>query len=157
MVAMNASPAVVTPDICTLDHDLRPDRAAVVASLATLLHDAGRVSDVDVFVEAVMAREALGSTVLPGGIAMPHARSHVVTTASIAVARLPEPISFGNGSDPVRVVLLIAAPGDDSAGYLALLQKVATACVKYAFVSDLSEARTPEGLADIVGGAISAR
>src|SRR5262245_27827456 len=104
-----------------------------------------------------MAREALGSTVLPGGIAMPHARSHAATAASVAVARLPQPVTFSSGADPVRLVLLIAAPGDDSQGYLALLQKIATACVKQVFVSDLAEARTAEGLADLVGTAVAKR
>ena len=88
---------------------------------------------------------------------MPHARSHAVTTPSVAVARLPEPITFASGSEPVRLVLLIASPGGDSAGYLALLQKIATACVKYGFVSDLLEARTPEALADLVAAAVSGR
>jgi len=154
---MNDTSPVTTPDIASLDQDLGADAAAVIRSLATKLHDDGRVSDIDVFVDAALAREALGSTVLPGGIAMPHARSHAVTTQSVAVARLPEPITFATGSDPVRLVLLLASPGGDSAGYLALLQKIATACVKYAFVSDLLDARTPEQLSDLVATAVSGR
>jgi PTS system fructose-specific IIA component len=154
---MNDTPPVTTPDIASLDQDLGADGAAVIRSLAALLHDADRVSDVDVFVDAALAREALGPTVLPGGVAMPHARSHAVSTQSVAVARLPEPVTFAAGSEPVRLVLLLASPGGDSAGYLALLQKVATACVKYAFVSDLLEARTPEALADLVATAVSGR
>jgi len=154
---MNDTSPVTTPDIASLDQDLGADAVAVIRSLAAKLHDAGRVSDVDVFVEAALAREALGSTVLPGGVAMPHARSHAVTTQSVAVARLPEPITFAAGSDPVRLVLLLASPGGDSAGYLALLQKIATACVKYAFVSDLLDARTPEALSDLVTTAVSGR
>ena len=154
---MNDTPPVTTPDIASLDKDLGADGAAVIRSLAELLQGDGRVSDVDVFVDAALAREALGSTVLPGGIAMPHARSHAVATPSVAVARLPEPLTFAAGSEPVRLVLLLASPGGDSAGYLALLQKIATACVKYAFVSDLLEARTPEALADLVTKAVSGR
>jgi fructose PTS system EIIA component len=154
---MNDTSPVSTPDLASLDQDLGADGATVIRSLAGRLLDAGRISDLDVFVEAVLAREALGSTVLPGGIAMPHARSHAVTAASVAVARLPEPVTFAAGSDPVRLVLLIAAPGDDSQGYLALLQKIATACVKYAFVDDLTGARTPEALADLVTSAVEKR
>ncbi|MDF1606235.1 PTS sugar transporter subunit IIA [Nocardioides sp. YIM 152315] len=155
---MNSTPPPVSsPELASLDRDLGSDGASVVRSLAALLRDEGRVSDLDVFVDAVMAREALGSTVLPGGIAMPHARSHAAIAPSVAVARLPEPVSFSSGSAPVRLVLLIAAPGDDSPGYLALLQKIATACVKQAFVSDLSEARTTEALADLVGTAVAKR
>ncbi|MFC6342121.1 hypothetical protein ACFP8W_09040, partial [Nocardioides hankookensis] len=65
---MNSPSPVSTPDIASLDQDLGADGAAVIRSLAGLLHDAGRVSDVDVFVDAALAREALGSTVLPGGL-----------------------------------------------------------------------------------------
>lgn len=156
--AMNDTPLPVSaPDIVSLDHDLGTDGAAVIRSLAGLLRDAGRISDVDVFVEAALAREALGSTVLPGGLAMPHARSHAVTTPSVAVARLTEPVTFAAGAGPVRLVLLIAAPGDDSAGYLSLLQKIATACVKFGFVSDLTEARTTRALADLVNDAVGRR
>ncbi|GAA4756809.1 hypothetical protein GCM10023350_47990 [Nocardioides endophyticus] len=154
---MNDTSPVSMPDIASLDQDLGADGAAVIRSLATLLHDAGRISDVDVFADAALAREALGSTVLPGGLAMPHARSHAVTTPSVAVARLASPVTFTSGSEPVRFVLLIAAPGDDSAGYLALLQKIATACVKFGFVSDLTEARTTGALADLVNSAVAGR
>ena len=71
---MNDTSPVTTPDIASLDQDLGADAAAVIRSLATKLHDDGRVSDIDVFVDAALAREALGSTVLPGGIAMPSGR-----------------------------------------------------------------------------------
>lgn len=154
---MDDTAPVTTPHLAFLDQDLGADAAEVIRSIATRLHDDGRISDVDVFVEAALAREALGSTVLPGGIGMPHARSAAVITPSVAVARLPKPIVWAPGADPVSLVLLIAAAGDDSQGYLALLQKIAAACVKVAFVSDLSEARTPEGLSDLVAGALGRR
>lgn len=155
---MDATPPPVTaPELATLDQELGSDSAAVIHSLASRLEGAGRVSDLDVFVEAVLAREALGSTVLPGGIAMPHARSHAVTAPSVAAGRLPDPVSFAADSDPVRLVLLIAAPGDDSPGYLELLQRLATACVLPAFVTDLAEAETPGALADLVGSAAAQR
>ncbi len=154
---MNDTPPVTTPDLAFLDQDLGSDAPEVIRSIATRLLDAGRISDVDVFVEAALAREALGSTVLPGGIGMPHARSASVVSPSVAVARLPKPIVWAPGADPVNLVLLIAAAGDDSDGYLALLQKVATACVKVSFVADLADARTPEGLSDLVSGALGRR
>jgi PTS system fructose-specific IIC component len=138
--------AFVTPEIVSLDAPLGAGSTEIIRSLTGLLHDAGRVEDVDVFVEAVLAREALGSTVLPGGIAIPHARSAAATTLSVAVARLPEPTVFRDGAEPIRVVFLIAGPGDDPSGYLQLLAKIATACVRYAFVDQLLVARTADEL-----------
>jgi PTS system fructose-specific IIC component len=157
MDAMNQPPTVTTPDLASTDEALGADAAEIVRALATRLHEAGRVSDVDVLVDAVLAREALGSTVLPVGIAMPHARSAAVTTPSVAVARLPEAVTWSTGSDPVRVVLLIAAAGDDPDGYLALLQKIATACVKTSFAADLTDAETPARLAELVASALDRR
>ena len=148
---MSHQPPVTIPALASLDQDRGADGTAVIGSLARLLHDAGRIGDTDTFVEAALAREALGSTVLPGGVALPHARSHAVTAASVAVARLPAPVRFG--AESAWLVLLIAAPGDDSARYLALLQQLAAACVKNAFVADLEQARTSVELADLVSAA----
>ena len=147
----------VVPEIVSLDAPLGDDSTQIVRALTGLLHEAGRVDDPDTFVEAVLAREALGSTVLPGGVAIPHARSVAATALSVAVARLPEPVDFREGSDPVRIVFLIAGPGDDPAGYLQLLAKIATACVKYAFVDELLEVRTHEGLAALGAEAVGRR
>lgn len=154
---MNDTPPVTSSDLASIDQPLGDDSASIIRALATRLHDAGRVSDVDVLVDAAMAREALGSTVLPVGIAMPHARSAAVVSASVAAARLPEPITWASGAEPVRLVLLIAAAGDDPDGYLAMLQKIATACVKTSFVHELTTASTPEDLSALVAGALGRR
>jgi fructose PTS system EIIA component len=155
---MTATPEpLVTPAIASLDVALGDDSTQIVRSLSALLHDAGRVDDTDAFVEAVLAREALGSTVLPGGIAIPHARSAAVLTQSVAVARLPEPVVFREEADPVRLVFLIAGRADDPAGYLQLLSKVATACVKYVFLDRLMEVRTIDDLAELAAEACGRR
>lgn len=154
---MSDTPAVTGPDLASLDQALGADGTEIVLALAERLRTAGRVSDVEVLVDAVLAREALGSTVLPGGIAMPHARSAAVVTPSIAVARLPEPVSFTDGAAPVSLVLLLAAAGDQPDDYLALLQKVATALVKPSYVADLMAATSPTELADLVLAAVSGR
>ncbi|MBA2955501.1 PTS sugar transporter subunit IIA [Nocardioides sp. CGMCC 1.13656] len=148
---MNAAPSpAVAPEIAVVNEDLGTDATSVVRALVARLHAAGRVTDEEALVEAVLARESVGSTALPGGIAIPHARSAAVTTPSVAAALLAEAISWPGGSDPVRLVLLIAAPGDDPQSYLGLLQKVAAACVKTAFVGDVAAASTPTQLADVL-------
>ena len=148
---------VVVPELAVVHEDLGSDAASVVRTLVDRLHGADRISDAEALVEAVLARDALASTALPGGLAMPHARSAAVTVPSIAVATLPEAITWTDGTSQVGLVLLIAAPGDDPIGYLDLLQKVATACVKKAFVDDLPAAATPEQLAGVLGSAIHQR
>jgi PTS system fructose-specific IIA component len=154
---MTDTPApVVTPAIVSLDVPLGDDSKEIVRALTSLLHDAGRVDHVDSFVDAVLAREALGPTVIPGGVAIPHARNAAVATHSVAVARLPQPVAFSEET-PARVVLLIAGPADDPEGYLRLLSKIVTACVKTAFVTELLEAKTADQLAGLVDHAAGRR
>lgn len=153
---MNAAPAV-TPELSVAGEDLGPDADSIVRALAARLHAAGRVDDAGAIADAVLAREAIGSTALPGGIAMPHARHASVTTPSVAAALLPEAVTWTDGSGPVRLVLLVAAPGDDSAGYLGLVQKVAAACVKTAFIDDVHRADSAAELADILATATHQR
>jgi len=144
-----ASPAVVSLDLTTGD-----DARQVIESLAGLLGSAGRVTDVGSFVESVMQREALGSTALPGGIAIPHARSAAVAAPSVAVARLAAPVSFAEGKPAVDVVLLIAAPDEDPDLYLRLLSKLAGACVQSSFRTSLRTATTPTEVAAVVARAV---
>lgn len=158
MGPVNAAPSpAVAPELSVVDEDLGSDAASVVRALVARLHAADRVTDQETLVEAVLARESVGSTALPGGIAIPHARSTSVATASVAAALLPQAISWPGGADPVRLVLLIAAPGDDPQGYLSLLQKVAAACVKTAFIDDVNRASSAQELADILAVAIHQR
>ena len=158
MGQVNAAPSpAVAPELTVVDEDLGPDAPAVVRALVARLEAGGRVSDTETLVEAVLAREAIGSTALPGGIALPHARSASVTTPSVAAALLPTPVAWADGSDRVRLVLLIAAPGDDSPGYLELLQRVASAAVKSAFVEDVLAAGSAGELADLLAQAVHQR
>jgi len=158
MGRVNAAPSpAVAAELSVVGEDLGPDAASVVNALAARLHASGRVDDPAVLAEAVLAREAIGTTALPGGIAMPHARHASVTTPSVVAALLPEAVTWTDGSGPVRLVLLVAAPGDDSAGYLGLVQKVAAACVKTAFIDDVNGAGSAQELADILSAATHQR
>jgi PTS system fructose-specific IIC component len=104
----------------------------VVRALAEQLRETGRVADVDAFVADVLAREAKGPTTLPGGNALPHARSAAVSEATLAVATLPTPVELSPGHR-TDLVLLLAVPDEQEESYLDLLRKVATALVKPAF------------------------
>ena len=152
---MTSSPEpFTTADLVTLDHPGGQGARDVVSSLAQRLAEAGRVTDAEAFVEAVLAREALESTVLPGGLALPHARSAAVGTLSVAVARLAAPASFHDDKPEVDVVLLIAAPDEDPKTYLALLAKIAGACVRTSFRAGLRGAGSADEAAGLVTGAI---
>jgi len=152
---MTATPEPFTlPDLVALDLAGGGKPEEVVRSLTDLLAQTGRVTDADAFVEAVMAREALEPTALPGGIAIPHSRSDAVATLSVAVGRLASPITFAAGKPSVDVVLLIAAPDEDPSLYLKVLAKIAGSCVKSSFRTAPRTAETSDEVAALVTATI---
>lgn len=149
-------PDLITAELIRLDADLGGDKHAVIRSLAAILGDAGRATDVDQLVEDAFAREATSATGLPGGIAIPHCRTAGVAEPVLGFARLSPPVDFGAKDGPADLVFLIAAPagGDDT--HLQLLTKLARALVKPAFTDALRDAETPEQVAEIVGDIVGA-
>ena len=114
---------LISADLITLD--LKAQKAEeAMAELAALLVKSGAVSDVDVYLDAVKAREALGTTAVGFGVAIPHGKSAGVARAAVAFGRAPAGLQWESLDDePVRMVFLIAAPeGADNVHLKALAQ-----------------------------------
>ena len=62
---------------------------------------------------------------MPGGIAIPHAKSDAVTQPTLAAARLPEGVDFGSFDGPADLVFLIAVPTASTQDHLAVLSTLA--------------------------------
>ncbi len=83
------------------------------ACLADLARQAGLVLDIGAapILQALQHREALGSTGLGNGIALPHARIAGITGPYVSVTRLRDAIAFEAVDDrPVDIVCLILLP-----------------------------------------------
>ena len=146
---------LVDPMIVSVRQHLGSTLEACIRALAARLAQAGRLADAEGFVADVLAREAQGSTALPGGVALPHARSASVQTPSVAIASLPEPIA--EGAEEVDLVLLLAVPGDHSDRYLTHLRQVTSAVVKPGFRADARGAESAEALAKIAADGFGTR
>ena len=97
-------------------------REHVVAALpandkSTLLHDLSQRAaraltiDMQVILDALLAREALGSTGVGGGVAVPHARISRLSRSFGFFTSLEKPIGFeAIDSQPVDLVFLLLTP-----------------------------------------------
>ena len=105
---------LIEPSRCLVD--LRyADKAACLGDLAKRAAAMLGLEPAAVL-EALRAREALGSTGLGNGIAVPHARLASVAAPFVLVARLREPIPFEAVDDkPVDVVCLALLPAAKAA------------------------------------------
>lgn len=147
----------ITPGLVSLDAPLGADKAAVIRSLAARVVAQGRATDAEALFADAWAREEKDETGLPGGIAIPHAKSGAVTTPSLAFARLKPGVDFGAPDGAADLVFLIAAPADAAEAHLAVLSKLARSLMQDDFTSGLRGATTDEDVVAIVQTAIGER
>lgn len=147
----------ITPGLVSLDVPLGADKAAVIRSLAARVVAQGRATDAEALYADAWAREEKDETGLPGGIAIPHAKSAAVTTPSLAFARLTPGVDFGAPDGAADLVFLIAAPADAAEAHLAVLSKLARSLMQEDFTSGLRAAKSDDDVVAIVQAAIGER
>jgi PTS system fructose-specific IIC component len=144
----------ITPELVSLDVGLGSDKAAVIKTLAERVVAQGRATDAEALFADAWAREQKDETGLPGGIAIPHAKSGAVTQPSLAFARLQPGVDFGAPDGPADLVFLIAAPEGAAEAHLAVLSKLARSLMQDDFTGGLRAARSNDEVVSIVRQAI---
>lgn len=135
---------------------IRPEAVAEgvsVASKKVLLQQLAGLAataygvDAKVAVEALAAREKLGSTGFGGGIAIPHARLPGITAISGAFVRLARPIDFAAVDDlPVDLVFALFSPIDAGSDHLKALARVSRRLREPGFVAKLRGAASRDAI-----------
>lgn len=101
------------------------DRDGVLDAAARLLSDASPTLSAAIG-DALREREALGSTAIGHGVAVPHARSKAHDRARGAFLRLDHPVDFGNGeAAPVDLVFAMSVPEHSAQLHLQALAELA--------------------------------
>lgn len=107
--------------------ELRTKRkSAVLEELAQALAVAGVTQHPEGILELLRQREALGSTGIGKGIAVPHARSTLITERVVLLARSKKGVEFeAVDGTPVNLIFLIVAPPlEPDPVYLKLLAEI---------------------------------
>lgn len=87
-------------------------KSEVILELLQLLKNNNKISDLNTAYEAVMEREALSSTGLGHGIAVPHGKSNCVSKSVLAIGIAPEGVEFNaiDGKPSHLFFLMLAHP-----------------------------------------------
>lgn len=107
---------------------------AVIEELVDVLVSQRKLTNREEILSAVLSREALGSTGLADGIAIPHAKTTAVDTVSVVVGITATPIDFdaqdGKGS---QFFFLVIAPEHEASAHIEVLASIARATASPAF------------------------
>ena len=80
----------------------------------------------DAIADGLRSREALGSTAIGRGVAIPHCRSAAPHAPVAAFLRLTTPVDFGaHDGQPVDLVFAMASPSDRTQQHLDTLSELA--------------------------------
>ena len=135
-------------ELLTPDRVLVPlsasDKSGVIAELARHLIDQSGGSYEEVL-GAVEEREAVLSTGIGFGVAIPHARSSAVSELTLVCGVSPEPVPFDSiDGEPVRLFFLIVGPESSAGQHVKILSRIAR-LVRHENLRDrLRDAKTPD-------------
>ena len=99
----------------------------VIKELVDVLVDAGEIEKRhrNKLIDALQAREALGSTAIGQGIAIPHAKSKCVEKLVAAFGLSKKGIDFDSlDGEPVYIFFLLVAPQDSAGPHLKALARI---------------------------------
>ena len=126
-------------------------RDELFAEMVEMLVRAGRIADPRAGLEALHARERLGTTGIGGGIAVPHGKSRTVPRLTAALGVSPRGIDYETpDNEPVHLVFLMLADAGNPGPHVECLAEIARLLQVPGLCDRLRSARTPaEALAVI--------
>jgi mannitol/fructose-specific phosphotransferase system IIA component (Ntr-type) len=118
------------------------DKAAVLRELVALVAADGGGGQFQDVLRAVEAREAVLSTGMGYGVAVPHGTSPALPDLRLAAGTTAEPVGFDSlDGQPVRLVFLLVGPEHAAAAHLKALSRIARLVRREPFRQRLLEAR----------------
>ena len=116
------------------------------------LHDeVGNLKDVAGFKEAILAREAKGSTAIGNGIAVPHGKSASVAKAGLVAITCPDGVDYkAVDGKPSNLLFMIAAPEGGADTHLEVLAKLMQLLMDPAFCKTLVDAKSVDEFLSLI-------
>ncbi|HGQ4789462.1 TPA: fructose-specific PTS transporter subunit EIIC [Streptococcus pneumoniae] len=126
------------------------EKTAVIDEMIKNLTEHSYVTDFETFKEGILAREALTSTGLGDGIAMPHSKNAAVKEATVLFAKSNKGVDYesldGQATD---LFFMIAAPEGANDTHLAALAELSQYLMKDGFADKLRQATSADQVIEL--------
>ena len=127
------------------------DKSAAIKDLIDLLAQNVTLKDYDAVLQAVMEREAIRSTGVGQGFAIPHGKTPTVDRIHIAVGKLATPIDFDSiDGQKVTIIVLLVSPLDQTGPHIQALARISRLMLDSEFKQRLKNSSSPEELYELI-------
>ena len=101
------------------------DKKQSIIELMDLLAQQGKLNDYQAVLKAVMDREAVRSTGVGQGFAIPHGKTTGVDKLMMALGKVAEPIDFESiDGQPVTIIILLVSPTDKTGPHIQAIARI---------------------------------
>jgi PTS system nitrogen regulatory IIA component len=127
-------------------HDLKgQNKREVLNEFSALLHRNSKIQDSHEFLEVILAREALGSTGIGEGIAIPHGKLKSLNNLILSFGLSRSGIDFdAMDGKPVHIFFVLIAPEDYPGDHLKALARISRILKNRSFRERLQQQETAE-------------
>lgn len=121
-----------------------------IRTISQSVYGAGRLTDVNTYIAAVLEREKEFPTAVGFEFAIPHGKTDAVLYPTVAFARLTEPVIWED-EEQVRYIVLLAIPasvaGDE---HMMLIAQLSRKLMSSSFRETLTRHTDPSILAELI-------
>ncbi|MDR2880057.1 MAG: fructose PTS transporter subunit IIA, partial [Fusobacteriales bacterium] len=130
----------------------------VINELAKTFLSTGIIDDLEGFIGEIKNREALSSTALEEGIAIPHAKTKYVKKPALAFGRSKKGIDYESlDGEPSTIFFMIAAPEDANNAHIETLARLTQMLLDTDFRTNILELGTKEEILNLINKKESAK
>jgi len=127
------------------------DKPSAIKELIDLLDQNGKLKDYGAVLQAVMEREAIRSTGVGQGFAIPHGKTETVDRIHIAVGKLATPIDFDSiDGQKVTIIVLLVSPLDQTGPHIQALARISRLMTDQKLRKSLWECESAEVLYQLI-------
>jgi nitrogen PTS system EIIA component len=141
---------ILSPAAISIDLKAQGKKEAL-EELCGLLAGAGKLGDPKALLQTLMDREALGSTGIGQGVAIPHGKSSATGAQVAALGLSKKGVDFeALDGEPAHILFLLVAPPDAAGNHLKALAKVSRLLKDKFFRQALRDAHSAEEILGII-------
>ncbi|MBL0385175.1 PTS sugar transporter subunit IIA [Tumebacillus sp. ITR2] len=142
---------LVTPELIQLDVQ-GTTKAEVMQELVNLLDNAGALNDAAGYLQSLNDREAVGSTGIGFGVAIPHGKTDAVKTPRVAFGVQKSGVDWDSLDGlPANLIFMIAVPATGTGNeHLKIIQMLSRKIISEDFRSTLLQAATKDDVLNLL-------